>query len=413
MVDTVEAVQKPKSRILALDILRGITIAGMIMVNNPGSWGAIYAPLEHASWFGLTPTDLVFPFFMFIMGISTYISMRKYNFSYSHATLVKIVRRTIVIFLIGLAIAWFSRFCYGLAGADPALPLGERLLNAANSFSRLRILGVMPRLALCYCAAAIIAISVKHKFIPYVAAGILVVYGVLLLTMNGLEFSLDNVVYKVDHAVIGDAHLYRDTVTTAVGGVNLDSPYSMQLFETRTLPIDPEGLLSTLPSIAHVLIGFCCGWIIVNVKDNEKRVLRFFIVGTILTFLGFLFSYGIPISKKLWTPTFAIVTCGLAASLLALLIWIIDVRGYKKWSRFFEAFGINPLFMYVLGGVLGILFGTIPVAGTTIHGLLYSKALVPLLGDRTFASLVYALIFIGINWAIGYILYKKKIYIKI
>ena len=161
----------------------------MIMVNNPGSWGAIYAPLEHASWFGLTPTDLVFPFFMFIMGISTYISMRKYNFSYSHATLVKIVRRTIVIFLIGLAIAWFSRFCYGLAGADPALPLGERLLNAANSFSRLRILGVMPRLALCYCAAAIIAISVKHKFIPYVAAGILVVYGVLLLTMNGLEFS--------------------------------------------------------------------------------------------------------------------------------------------------------------------------------------------------------------------------------
>ena len=195
--------------------------------------------------------------------------------------------------------------------------------------------------------------------------------------------------------------------------MNLDSPYSMQLFETRTLPIDPEGLLSTLPSIAHVLIGFCCGWIIVNVKDNEKRVLRFFIVGTILTFLGFLFSYGIPISKKLWTPTFAIVTCGLAASLLALLIWIIDVRGYKKWSRFFEAFGINPLFMYVLGGVLGILFGTIPVAGTTIHGLLYSKALVPLLGDRTFASLVYALIFIGINWAIGYILYKKKIYIKI
>ena len=123
---TTEPIKKPRQRILALDILRGITIAGMIMVNNPGSWGAIYAPLKHASWHGLTPTDLVFPFFMFIMGISTYISLRKYNFTYSHDTLVKIVKRTIVIFLIGLAIGWFSRFCYGLARADEALSLGER-----------------------------------------------------------------------------------------------------------------------------------------------------------------------------------------------------------------------------------------------------------------------------------------------
>ena len=186
------ALKKPKSRILALDILRGITVAGMIMVNNPGSWGAIYAPLEHASWLGLTPTDLVFPFFMFIMGISTYISMRKYKFEYSHATLVKIVRRTIVIFLIGMAIAWFSRLCYGLYRADSALPLGQRILDAANSFSTLRILGVMPRLALCYCACAIVAIAVKHKFIPWIIAGILVVYGALLLMFNGLDFSLDN-----------------------------------------------------------------------------------------------------------------------------------------------------------------------------------------------------------------------------
>lgn len=412
MEETV-AVKKPKSRILALDILRGITIAGMIMVNNPGSWGAIYAPLEHASWFGLTPTDLVFPFFMFIMGISTYISMRKYDFAYSHATLVKVVRRTIVIFLIGLGIAWFSRLCYGLARADEALPLWDRIVNAANSFSTIRILGVMPRLALCYCAAAIIAISVKHTRIPYIAAGLLVVYGALLLMFNGLEFSLNNIVYVVDHAVLGDAHLYKDTVTTSVGVVDYSSPYSMEMFETRRLPIDPEGLLSTIPAIAHVLIGFCCGRIIVTVKDNNERMQKFFIVGTILMFAGFLFSYGMPVSKKLWTPTFAILTCGLAASFLALLIWIIDVKGYKKWTRFFEAFGINPLFMYVLGGVLGILFNTVPFFGNTLHTWLYNEALVPLFGDRTFASLVYALIFIAINWSIGYILYKKKIYIKI
>ena len=223
------ALKKPKSRILALDILRGITVAGMIMVNNPGSWGAIYAPLEHASWLGLTPTDLVFPFFMFIMGISTYISMRKYKFEYSHATLVKIVRRTIVIFLIGMAIAWFSRLCYGLYRADAALPLGQRILDAANSFSTLRILGVMPRLALCYCACAIVAIAVKHKLIPWIIAGILVVYGALLLMFNGLDFSLDNIVYVIDHAVIGDAHLYRDTATTVSDTVKMGSSVSRNL----------------------------------------------------------------------------------------------------------------------------------------------------------------------------------------
>ncbi len=410
---TTEPIKKTSKRILALDILRGITIAGMIMVNNPGSWGAIYAPLEHASWHGLTPTDLVFPFFMFIMGISTYISLRKYNFTYSHATLVKIVKRTIVIFLIGLAIGWFSRFCYGLSGADETLPLGERILHAANSFGSLRILGVMQRLALCYCAASIIAITVKHVRIPYIIGGILVVYSAILLLFNGLEFSLDNIIYTVDHALFGDAHLYKDTVSSMIGTVQSSSEYSLQIFQRHTYPIDPEGLLSTLPSIAHVLIGFCCGQIIVNVKDNNLRVMNFFIIGTILTFVGFLFSYGIPINKKIWSPTFALTTCGLAASLLALLIWIIDIKGYKKWTRFFEAFGVNPLFMYVLGGVLGILFNTVPIGGHSIHTWLYSEAFVTWFGDKTFASLVYALVFIAINWSIGYILYKKKIYIKI
>ena len=239
------------------------------------------------------------------------------------------------------------------------------------------------------------------------------VYGALLLMFNGLEFSLDNIVYVIDHAVIGDAHLYRDTVTTVSDTVKMGSSVSLEIYETRTLPIDPEGLLSTLPSIAHVLIGFCCGFVIVEVKDNRERMEKFFLIGTILMFAGFLFSYGMPISKKLWTPTFAIVTCGLAASLLALLIWIIDVKGYKRWTQFFEAFGVNPLFMYVLGGVLGILFNTVPVFGLSIHKWIYDEALVPLVTDRTFASLLYALIFIGINWSIGYVLYKKKIYIKI
>ncbi len=383
-----ETVKKTSQRMLALDILRGITIAGMILVNNPGSWSNMYAPLGHAAWHGLTPTDLIFPFFMFIMGISTFISLRKFEFKLSWPLFVKIIRRTVVIFAIGLAIAWFSKLCYGMAS-------GKSFLEAANSFDTIRILGVMPRLALCYCFASLIVLALRCRHILWVIAGLLIGYGVLLLCCNGLVFSEDNIVSIIDRAVLGVNHMYKDTVD----GVKL--------------ALDPEGLLSTIPSIAHVLIGFWAGMKMMEVKDINMRVNRLFIIGAILMFIGFLFDYAIPINKKLWTPTFAVVTCGLASSMLALLIWIIDIKGYKKWCRFFEAFGINPLFMYVLGGVLGILFATIKIGGTSIKSFIYSDCLVTLLGDATLASCIYAIIFIVINWCIGYILYKNKIYIKI
>ncbi len=382
--------KKQGGRLLALDILRGITIAGMILVNNPGSWGNIYAPLEHASWNGLTPTDLVFPFFMFIMGISTYFSLRKYNFEWSGPTIWKIVRRTVVIFAIGLAIAWFSLFMRGIVNE-------ATFLEAALNFDHIRILGVMPRLAICYCAASLVALMLNHRYLPGFIALLLVVYAVILLTGNGFEFADHNVISVIDRKVLGPDHMYKDTI------------------DGLTLHFDPEGLLSTIPSIAHVLIGFCCGRFFFETRDNNLRINKLFIVGTILTFAGFLLDFGIPINKKVWSPTFVLTTCGLASSFLGLLIWIIDIKGRKRWCRFFEAFGINPLFMYVLGGVLGILLGTIKVAdGLSIKGWLYGEQLVPLCGgDATLASLLYALVFVVVIWCFGYILYKKKIYIKI
>lgn len=392
--------KQPSGRLLSLDILRGVTIAGMILVNNPGSWSHIYTPLEHAPWNGLTPTDLVFPFFMFIMGISTFFSLRKFEFKPSKHLLEKIFRRTVLIYLIGLAIAWFSNFCYGLSRADAAIPLGERILAAANSFDHLRLVGVMPRLALCYCAASLIAITVRHRMIPWLIAGILVVYSFILLLGHGYDFSSDNIIYIVDKAILGENHMYKGLVVDGVNNV-----------------FDPEGLLSTLPAIAHVLIGFMCGEAIMSTKDNFKRISDLFITGTILMFAGFLLSYGLPINKNIWSPTFVLTTCGLAANFLGLLIWIIDIKGYKAWSRFFESFGINPLFLYVLGGVLGILFGSIKVpfgAETiSIKSLIYKEALVPMFGSEIFASCIYAILFVCLNWCIGYILYKKKIYIKI
>ncbi len=360
---------KASKRILALDILRGVTIAGMIMVNNPGSWGHIYAPLRHAEWNGLTPTDLVFPFFMFIMGISTYISLKKYNFEFSHAAGMKILKRTIVIFLIGMAIGWFSRFCYYWASAPDDLSFGEKLWASVWTFDRIRILGVMQRLALCYGAASIIALTMKHKHIPYLIAGLLTGYFILLMCGNGFAYNETNILSVVDRAILTPAHMYKDN------------------------GIDPEGLLSTIPAIAHVLLGFCVGRLMLDGNKSEDRasflnsqlitlflvgviltfsgfllsygllgfcvgrlmldgnksedrasflnsqLITLFLVGVILTFSGFLLSYGCPINKKIWSPTYVLVTCGLASSFLALLIWIIDVKGYKKWSMFFEAFG--------------------------------------------------------------------------
>ena len=390
MTEHTTLAEKPRpKRLLALDILRGITIAGMILVNNPGSWGHIYAPLEHAAWNGLTPTDLVFPFFMFIMGVSTYFSLRKYNYEFSGRAIAKICVRTLVIFAIGLAIAWFGLFMRGILS-------DATFSEAVFNFDHIRILGVMPRLALCYGIGSLLALTFSTRALPWVIAAMLVIYTVILLLGNGFAFSDTNVISIVDHKVLGADHMYRDTID----GVSLK--------------FDPEGLLSTLPSIAHMLIGYMCGMLLLGTKDNTVRIARLFIVGTILTFAGFLLDFGLPINKKIWSPTFVLTTCGLASSFLALLIWIIDIRGHRRWCRFFEVFGINPLFLYCLGAVLSIVIGTVKIGGTSIKGLVYTDALMPLCGgDATLASLLFAILFVAINWLVGLILYKNKIYMKI
>lgn len=388
--------QRP-NRLLALDILRGITIAGMILVNNPGSWGHIYAPLAHAEWNGLTPTDLVFPFFMFIMGVSTYFSLRKYDFKLTGKAFWKILRRTVVIFAIGIAIAWLSRF---LSRANsPEYTMWEAIMN----FGDIRILGVMPRLALCYGIGSLMALLIRKRSLPWVVAAMLVAYAVILLSGNGFSFADDNVIAQVDRAVLGEAHMY----TSHMNDVELK--------------FDPEGLLSTLPSIAHMLIGFMCGGLIMSVKDNNLRINKLFIVGTILTFAGFLLDFGMPINKKVWSPTFVLTTCGLASSFLGLLIWILDIKGYKRWCEFFRAFGVNPLFMYVFGSVLSIVLSNIRVAYAasdsgmiSVKGWLYKAVWIPCAGgDETLASLFFALTFVIAVWCVGYVLYRNKIYIKI
>lgn len=386
-----------KKRLLALDVMRGITIAGMILVNNAGTWGPAYAPLRHAQWNGLTPTDLVFPFFMFIMGVSTYMSLNKTGFKLCSTTVYKILRRTVVIFAIGIGLTWLASFLYGW------LAHGRGIVEAACDLSKLRILGVLQRLALSYGIGALIAVSFKIKRLPYIAALLIVVYAVILTVGNGYAYDDTNIIARLDRLIFGDNHIYTDH---AYG-----KPFNF----------DPEGLFSTLPSIAHVLIGIMCGAIICRSKNRNLALNQLFVVGALLTMAGLLFSYALPINKKVWSPTFVLTTCGLAASLLGVLIWIIDEKGYRRWTYFFKAFGINPLYLYAQSCVLAYLLGAIQVStsvapsGTTgITGWFYYAVLDPLSGhDATLASCMWAILFVIINWIPGYLLQRKHIYIKV
>ena len=386
-----ETTVQQKKRILAIDILRGMTIAGMILVNNPGT-GSTYEPLEHAEWLGLTPTDLVFPFFMFIMGITTYLSLKKFEFKWSMECARKIAKRALLLWLIGLAISWLFTFCYGMLDSElNALPLGSRLWASINTFDQLRLLGVLPRLGICYGLAAVIALSVKHKYIPWLIAIIFIGYYILLETCNGYAHDASNVLAVVDDAILGNGHVFR-----------WDTP-------------DPEGILSTLPALAHVLIGFCVGRMVMEMQNLNDKIERLFIIGALLTFAGFLLSYACPISKKLWTPTFAMVTCGLASTLFALLTWYVDKQGHEnKATQFFQVFGVNPLALYVLSDLLLIPISMLPLLGVaSMRSFTIDHLLLPILCSEKAVSLAWALLYVILNWAGGYYLFKKKIYIKL
>ena len=362
-------------RLLSLDVMRGITIAGMIMVNNPGTWDYVYAPLRHAAWNGLTPTDLVFPFFMFIMGVSMFFSLRKYDFKWTAESVGKVLKRTVLIFLVGFGLNLVSMILY----------------RGFGNFEHLRILGVMQRLALAYGFGSLIGLAIKPKYILHTAAGILLFYAILLGITGSDALSEQNVIAVVDRALFGPSHMYSD-----------------YLADGTKIAFDPEGFLSCLPSIGHVLLGFYVGKMIQDCKKNNELIIRnLFIFGTIILFAGLLLNYGCPINKKLWSSTFVLTTCGFGSLFLALLIWIIDINGKKKWSLFFEAFGINPLYLYVQADIFSWILDL-----TGIQSIVYTGFLQPVFGDFG-GSLVWAILFVVLNWVPGYWLYKKQIYIKL
>lgn len=356
-------------RLLSLDVLRGITVAGMILVNNTGKCGYNFAPFSHAKWDGFTPADLVFPTFIFLMGISTYISLRKYKFEYRLA-IRKIIKRSLLLIIIGLLMEWFI---YSL--------------NSGNYFdiSHLRIMGVMQRLGICYGATALLAVTISHKRFMPLAIFLLIAYFTLQLFGNGFEKSADNIIGIVDSFILGSNHIY---------------------LQGRQF-VDPEGLLSSIPAIAQTMIGFVVGKIIIENKDNKERMLNLFLIGTAILFAGYLLSYASPINKRLWSSSFVLITSGIASLSLASLIYVIDIKQIKKWTSFFEVFGANPLAIYVFSCIVGAIFvfWGIPI-------ILFDNLLNPIFGNY-FGSFTYGCLFLLLNWLLGYTLLKKHIYIKL
>lgn len=365
-------------RYLALDVLRGITIATMITVNNPGSWEHIYAPLEHSRWHGCTPTDLVFPFFLFVVGVSMFFSFSKYDSTLNKQSVLRIVKRTLLIFGVGLFLNAFPQ--------------------ALTDFSKLRVMGVLQRIAIAYGLGALIVLAVPRKILPLVGGFILLIYWAILSWFgSGDPYSLaGNAVIPFDLSILGENHMYKGF----------------------GIPFEPEGLLSTIPAVVTVIIGYLTGGII-RETEKAKVPLKLIIFGICGVIAGFIWGVLFPINKPLWTSSYVIYAAGWAMLSLALLIWIIDLKGWSRWTSFFVVFGMNPLVIFAFSGLyVKSILRLVHIAesdGKIVNGYtwIYNHLFAPLCSDQKITSLLFALAHIVFFWLIGLILYKKKIFIKV
>lgn len=369
-----------QSRLLSLDTFRGLTIAGMILVNDPGTWAHVYAPLRHASWDGCTPTDLVFPFFVFIVGVSMFFSLGKYDHQLSKDAVLKILKRSASIFLIGLFLTWFPFY--------------------HKPFAEYRIMNVLQRIAIAYGAGSIIALLLPARSLWYAIGGMLLFYWGSMWMFGASEapFSLEgNFARYLDLKVLGADHLYQG----------------------YGIPFDPEGLFHCIPTIATVLLGYQTGRLIKSTPDRKELVRLLLIAGVLACGIGLLWDLVFPINKPIWSSSYVVYTGGLAAIVLGLCMEYYDVRGGTTGKTFLRVFGTNALFAYVLHGFLAkvsySLLSWQTASGESTHPLawVYQNVFANLFGDGEFASLLYAICYVLLCWSITYLLYRKRIFLKV
>jgi predicted acyltransferase len=403
-------------RFYSLDVFRGATVCLMILVNNPGSWSHIYDPLEHAPWHGLTPTDLVFPFFLFAVGNALAMVMPRMEQGTPAQFWKKLLKRTALIFLIGLFLNWWPFVVQAghwvtTAGAASSGEIQKGLIfkgftwidwvknddGTIEGIERgVRILGVLQRIALAYFFAAIIAFYLKGARAFYAAALLLLGYWALCLLGNPADpYSLKGWFgTDIDKAILGSVHMYKG----------------------EGIAFDPEGLISTIPAIAQVLFGFLVGDYIRKMSAEKSGMLNgLFVAGVALLLTGFCWDMVMPINKKIWTSSYVVYTTGLAIITIATMMYVVEIKGVKPGlAKFFDVFGKNALFVFSLSAFLPKGLAIIKLEpGVTPWNWLYKRVLVHVPGAPENGSLLYALAVISFMWLICYWLDKKKIYIKV
>lgn len=371
-----------RQRFQAIDVLRGMTVALMIVVNMSMDETHSYGPLLHAAWHGLTLTDLVFPTFMFVVGASLSFNLDSYEVAGRAAVLKKIVTRTALIFLIGYLLYWFPFFEVDAAGHWSTAALGNT-----------RIMGVLQRIALGYGAAALIVHGWGQRGAVVFSVMALLVYWLLLYTLG--DYSLPgNAVLRLDRYLLGDAHL----------------------FHGEGIAFDPEGILSTLPSIANVLAGYLAGRFIRARGVNYETIALLLMSGAAAIGLALGWGSVLPINKKLWTSSYALCAIGIDAIVLSMLIYVIDLRPSRSrscdWSYFFKVLGRNTLLIYLLSEVLQGLLDLVKVGGQPLTGWVYHAMLQPWAGDKP-GSLLLALAYMLMCWLVAFLLDRQKIYFKL
>ncbi|MEO6779117.1 MAG: DUF5009 domain-containing protein [Gemmatimonadaceae bacterium] len=376
------------TRLLSLDVFRGVTIAGMLLVNDPGSWGAIYPPLEHATWNGWTPTDVIFPFFLFIVGVTTHLSLgaRRARGATDRDIVLQILRRGAIIVLLGWLMAGF-----------PYYPL--------TRLTEIRIGGVLPRIGVCYIAGALLTMKTTLKQQVVILAVLLYGYwflqtlvpvpgqheiGALLLNRPDATLSA-----WLDRTVLGLPHLWVGSKTW-----------------------DPEGILSTFPAIGTVILGVFAGrWLTRTEVPMAERLNGMFVVGSIGMMVGLMWGWSFPINKSLWTSSYVIFTGGMAAVALAACVWIVDVKEIRWWTRPFVIYGTNAILAYVGSGVMArTIYSLIQVSYggkvVSLETAIYEAGFASWLEPRN-ASLAFAVCIVLFWLAILTVLYRRKIFLKV
>lgn len=421
-----------KDRLISLDVFRGLTILLMTIVNNPGSWATVYPPLLHSEWHGCTPTDLVFPFFIFIMG--TAISFAMPAKSYDSTTFNKIFTRTLRMICLGIFFNFFGKIqLFGLESIP--LLIGRLLISAAigyalmgnfnaklktyltvsifviylalaysgmEAYKNVRLPGVLQHIGIVYFITSLLYLKTTQKTQLLTAIGILLGYWAIMTLIPAPGFEITNLEKGTNLAAWVDntllkGHLWEYSITW-----------------------DPEGILSTIPAIATGIIGLLIGQLLNSQILKIEKVKKIAIIGITLILLGQLWNIVFPINKALWTSSFVVYTAGLATFILSILYYFIDIADYKKGTKLFLIWGVNPMIVFFLSEIVpqamvmvSLPNPKIPTEETNLYNYLYVAGVEPFFNNPMTASLIFALLYVGMWSILLAYFYKKKMYFKV